>query len=212
MRLNAHQRAVGDAFPDVERDPLARAKQQVAYDVTQAFLQTVLDKQLVGIAEQTLKLSTTREDQLTELVKVGRRAPPDLYRQQAQTAADRVNVVDAQNRLRADEILLLRRLRLRPDSGYTFIEPPADTTHFGNADAGLATLIEQARSQRADLQAASAQATAATLDVQRARGGYLPKVDVGLAYFGDARVFDKQILRSGAGFTQSPAPARSDRG
>lgn len=172
---------------------LLRARQQVAYDVTQAYLQAILDRQLVRIAEQILTLSETREAQLVELVNVGRRAPPDLYRQQAQTAADRVAVVDAKNRQRADEILLLRRLRLRPDSGYQFVEPPADTTRLMGTSDDVPTLIAEARGQRADLRAAEARALAADLDVRRARGGYLPKVNVGLAYFGDARVFDKQI-------------------
>ena len=55
-----------------------RARQLVAFDVTQAFEQVVLDQQLVSVAQAALVISQAREDQLTEQVRVGNRAPPDL--------------------------------------------------------------------------------------------------------------------------------------
>ncbi|HEX3927741.1 MAG TPA: TolC family protein [Gemmatimonadales bacterium] len=171
---------------------LTRARQQVAFDVTQSFLQTILDRQLVDIAQQNVALSVARQDQLTELVRVGRRPPTDLYRQQAQTSADSATVVDATNRQRHDEIALLERLRLSPDRPWQIVAPADDTVPLAGGAAGAGQLAALAERQRPDLAAASANIAAADLQLHQARGATLPRVDLGLDVFGTARVFDRE--------------------
>ena len=52
---------------------LQRIRQSVALDVSQAFLQTVLDSQLVALAAQNVQVSQEQVVQLRELVRVGKR-------------------------------------------------------------------------------------------------------------------------------------------
>lgn len=54
---------------------LERTRQAVTLDVSQAFLQTVLDSELVVIAAQNLAVSQEQVVQLGELVRVGKRPP-----------------------------------------------------------------------------------------------------------------------------------------
>lgn len=54
---------------------LERTRQAVALDVSQAFLQTVLDSQLVALAAQNIQVSQEQVVQLQELVRVGKRPP-----------------------------------------------------------------------------------------------------------------------------------------
>ncbi|HEY0777270.1 MAG TPA: TolC family protein [Gemmatirosa sp.] len=93
---------------------LGRAREEIAYDVANAYYQVVLDDRLAAVARTTLQLSRNREAQLTAQVRAGMKAPPDLYRQQAQTRADEAAVIAADNRGDADRITLLRRLRYDP--------------------------------------------------------------------------------------------------
>jgi len=86
---------------------LKRAKQQIALDVAQKFLQVVLDQQIVRIAKKNLVSSQEREKLLSEQTRVGVRNLADLFRQQAQTSSDESYLVNAENKERTDELQLL---------------------------------------------------------------------------------------------------------
>jgi outer membrane protein len=169
---------------------LERVKQTIALDVDQAFLVVVLDEQLVDIARQNVALSNTRVDQLTELVRVGKRPPADLYRQQAQAAADQSTLADAQNKVHVDEITFLERLRLDPRRPVTLTAPSPDTTLLAPQYVESDALVRDATARRTDLSAATARVTATHEVITQARSGYLPTLDLGAAVFSAGRFFD----------------------
>jgi outer membrane protein len=169
---------------------LTRAEQTIALDVTQVYLGVTLDEQLVAIAKQNVAASQVRVDQLQELVRVGKRPPADLYRQQAQLAADQSTLEDAENRVQTDEVGLLERLRLDPHLPVQLVEPPADTTRLGQRYSDVDSLVHDATTRRADLLAADATVTANAADITRARAGYLPRLDAGASVFSLGRFFD----------------------
>jgi outer membrane protein len=169
---------------------LARVKQTIALDATQSYLRVVLDDQLVSIATQNLAASNERVTQLQALVQVGQRPPADLFRQQAQAAADQSTLVDVENRVHTDEIALLERLRLNPHQQVILAPLPPDTTLLGTRYTESDALIQEATLRRADLQAANARVTATQNNIARARGGYLPQLDLGASVSSDGRFFD----------------------
>jgi outer membrane protein len=169
---------------------LSRARQTIALDVTQAYLGVTLDQQLVAIARQNLAASQLRVEQLQELVRVGKRPPADLYRQQAQAASDQSLLEDAIDRVQADEVGLLERIRIDPHLPVQLVEPPPDTARLGPRYASVDTLVHGAIARREDLLAADANVTANQEDITRARSGYLPRVDLGASVFSLGRFFD----------------------
>jgi outer membrane protein len=179
---------------DAATNSLGRARQQVAFDVAQAFYQTVLDRRLAAVAVANLELSRAREDQLSEQVRIGTRAPPDLYRQQAQARADEVAVIDANNRVDNDATALLNRLRLDSSLPYQIVEPQADTARLDPSMLDLASLTQRARHARPDLLAARDKASADANDLQAAHGEFLPQLALRFDYVGSGRVFDREIV------------------
>lgn len=169
---------------------LTRARQTIALNVTQAYLGVTLDQQLVTIARQNLAASQLRVVQLQELVRVGKRPPADLYRQQAQAAADLSALEDAINRVQADEVGLLERIRLDPHLPVQIVEPSPDTAALGPRYTNVDALVHDATARRADLLAADANLTASREDITRERSGYLPRVDLGASVFSLGRFFD----------------------
>ena len=196
---------------------LERARQVVAFDAMQAFLQVVLDRRLAEAARANLQLSTSRQSQFEDEVRIGTRAPPDLYRQRAQTAADESAVIDADARTAADLLGLIRRLRLEPSVAWTVIEPPLDTLAWSSDSLDLAALIARARHDRADLAAATARSAEASEGIRIANSLYLPRVTLGGDYLlfargyewasqkgtsvltGTARSLDSQLAHQGLG-------------
>ena len=141
---------------DASTFSLEQARQRVSFDVLQSYFQVVLDHRLAAVARSNLALSRTRQAQLESQVQVGTRAPPDLFRQRAQTAADEAAVIDFDARGQTDVVGLVRRLRLEPTREYAVEDPPLDTTIVAEDALDLRTLVAQALTGRPDLHAASA--------------------------------------------------------
>jgi outer membrane protein len=158
---------------------LERARQEIALDVTQAYLQIKLDERLIKVAEENLSASQERERLLDRQTELGARSLADLYRQQAQTSSDRAFAIQTRNRRRDDLIFLLRRLRLDPASDYALAEVDLDTATVPAAEGDEARLIAAAVKSRPDLNAAFGQFLAARKDALAAQAGFWPRLDLG---------------------------------
>jgi len=173
---------------------LYRAKQQIAFDVTQAYLQVFLDHEIVGIDESNLQASRERERLIDTQTQVGSRSLADLYRQQAETSADELALISARARERDDLLLLLQRLRVDLLTPYAIAEVTLATppTVYPYGDEGA--LVRQALKQRADLEAQEQLAKAARWDVTTARSGYFPQLNLVGGLTGIGTILDRQIV------------------
>ncbi|MHA4812315.1 TolC family protein [Flavitalea flava] len=170
---------------------LQRAEQQISLDITQTFLQVMLDKKVVSLEQENWKTSMDREKQLTALTEVGRKALADLYQQQAQTSRDQSSLINAQNRLRTDKILLLKKLRLDSLDRFEFGEVPVDEQPQAELYGDGQSLVRKALSQRVDLQSYKLDKEVADWNIQKFRSGYLPRVFLGAGVFSNGAYFDK---------------------
>lgn len=169
---------------------LERTRQSVALDVSQAFLQTVLDSQLVVIAAQNYALSQEQVVQLQGLVRVGKRPPADMYQAQAQASANQSLYLDVVNRQRNDEITLLERVHIDPQQTVKIATPDLDTTLLNAQYLDTARVAASALERRADLQSAQAGVDAARWGIRRAANENMPTLSVGFTLFSTGRVFD----------------------
>jgi len=173
---------------------LKRAKQDIAFSVAQAYLQILLNQELLAIAQENLKVSQERLRQLQEQARLGARTIADLYQQEAQKAADELAVIRAENTLRNSKLALIRQARLDPTKEYKFESPPIDTTLLGAEYQDEARLIAVAQEQRADLKAAQESLTAASWAITQARGTFLPALNLNFTLFTNGfSVFSQSI-------------------
>lgn len=187
-----------DERRDASEKTLFRAKQQISLDITQSYLQVVLDQKLVTIAEKNLKASKERQTLLEEQTKVGIRNKSDLFRQQAQTSADESFFITTQNKLKTDMITFLRKLRISPDEQYQLVEPPLEqqVTKLEKNVSKMSEdeMIHQALENRRDYDVARLNAEATSHDVTSVRSTYLPRLDFVASYLSSARAFDYQYV------------------
>ncbi len=150
---------------------LERAKQQIELDVTQSYLQVVLDKKIVVLDSVNLVTSLKREDQLTMLTDVGRKAKTDLYQQQAQTSSDKLLLINAQSKLRNDKIIILQKLRIDSVDNYELadivVDDNANAAQYGNNKA----LVDEALQERVDLKSAMLNTQYADWGIKKYRSG-----------------------------------------
>jgi outer membrane protein len=157
---------------------LDRVKQQIAFDITQTFLQIILDRKIVEYGKQNLDASTKREAELQEQTNVGRRAIADLYQQQAETSSDNLFLIQSDNKLRNDIILLLRKLKISQTDKYNIGTIVVDTLPFGAGYQNVQDLLDKAIQQRPDLKSSTANISIAQYEVKNFESGYYPKVSL----------------------------------
>jgi len=169
---------------------LERAKQQIELDVTQSYLQVVLDKKIVALDSANLSTSLKREDQLIALTDVGRKAKTDLYQQQAQTSSDKLLFINAQSKLQNDKILLFQKLRVDSVDNYDIaeivIDDNANAAQYGNKDA----LVSQALQDRVDLKSEMLNTEYSDWNIKKYRSGYLPSVSLSAGLYNNGAYFN----------------------
>lgn len=169
---------------------LERAKQQIELDITQTYLQWVLDRKIVILDSNNLIVSLDREKQLTMLTDVGRTARTDLYQQQAQTSSDQLLLINARSRMKNDKILLLQKLRIDSADNYEIadiaIEDDAEAAKYGNREA----LVSEGLQQRIDLRSADLNVQANDWNIKKLQSGYLPVVSVSGGFYNNGGWFN----------------------
>jgi outer membrane protein len=157
------------------------ARRQIALDVTQTYLQVVLDQQLVTIAAHNLQASDARLKLLRGQSEVGQASPADLQREQAQRAADDQSLTNARVRAHDDQLLLIRKLRLDPALDYVLEPPTLEIASNSIVTRSEDELMRMATHDREDLRAAESTWGATQLDISQARAPYLPRLDLNFA-------------------------------
>ena len=186
-----------------------RAQQAVAFDITQTYLQVVLDKHIVKFATQNLEASNKREEQLQELTNVGRRAVSDLYQQQAQTSQDKLYLIQSQNKLKNDQVLLLTKLRITDTEKYEFVDIPADTTPLGTDYQNEEQVIAEADKNRADLKSADINVKMALWKIKQYRSGYFPKLNLVGGLYSYGGYFNQLYINGVPQSLNQEAPAQA---
>ena len=173
---------------------LTRVKQMIALDITQGFLQVILDEKIVDIARKTLQESQAREALLDEQTKVGARNLSDLFRQQAQTSSDEAFLFTSENKTRSDQIAFLRKLRADVSKKYHFLDfQPSDET-LDPRYSDESNMMREALAHRTDLEASDKVAEASRWDVKTNWSGYLPKLDlIGSIVSGGAYINNQSV-------------------
>jgi len=157
---------------------LQRSKQEIAFDITQSFLQVILDRQVVKFGAENLDASSKREEQLKELTSVGRNAISDLYQQQAETSSDKLFLIQAEQKLKNDIILLLRKIKISATEKYSVAEMAPDTLPLGAEYQNVQDLIAKAMQQRPDVKSSDLSLKIADWEIKEFKSGYLPKLNL----------------------------------
>jgi outer membrane protein len=157
---------------------LSWARQQVAIDITQSYLQVTLDQEIVAIAQKNLEASEALLKLLQGQAEVGAVTVADLYRQEAQTAVDRQFLVTSQAKLVDDQLIVIEKLRRDPAANYILEQPPLKPEPQPDVAKDEDSLIAEAFDAREDFHAEDDTLKATDWDITTQRSGYYPRLDL----------------------------------
>ncbi len=186
-------------------EQLQWARENVIFNTASAFLQVLLNRQLLEIAREDLVSSQKQLEQVSAQVEVGSRPTVDLYNQESTVANNELTVTRRENNLKLSKLQLIRQLQVDPQGDYKFVIPQleADSTAI-ERDTGYALdhLIEQAISNRSDLKSEMANVRTLELRLKQTKFELLPTLNASATlssgysdqYFGGGVSFNDQFF------------------
>ena len=162
---------------DAAQYSLSRALQAIAFDVTQAYYQILLNQELLAIARENLLLAQNQMTLTDRQFQIGLKSMIDRNQQQADAAESGLSVIKAETRMQKSMLELVRRLQIDPLT--TFSLEPLDGL---NSPLPLKldpdTLVKLAYQQRSDLKGKELEVSASKWGITQARAAYYPRLDV----------------------------------
>ncbi|MDR0810697.1 MAG: TolC family protein [Paludibacter sp.] len=200
MKYNIDARSLELKTAEAE---LEKIRQDMIMSVATAFLQTLLNKELVSNAHEQLKLTDSNILQKTSLVENGKLAHGDLLELQAQQSREEMTLIEAQNTLTYSLLELAQILELT-DFSRMEVVVPEDLTENELALLDAETIYAQAVQHRPEVQSAEYQLQNSETSVNIARSAYFPRIELSAGVSQNLFNYKKENpLGSNVGFTLS---------
>lgn len=176
---------------DAARLGLEWTRQQIAFAVTNAYVNSLRTRELVQAAEKTLAESRAQLDRVRGLNQAGSIAIGQVYQQEAQVGQNELSLIQAQNNFENAKADLLVFLDINPASfaNYSVSLVGIDTSTNAARQSAVRSAISEGSinavlSSRPDLAASRARIEAAEEQVAVTRGALLPSIDANLGIGG----------------------------
>jgi len=207
---NIYQLKQSNNLLEAQKEQLEQSRQNIIYIVSQQFIQILLDKELVLIAEQNIEVQRKLYEQLDIYVKTGTRTKTELLSQEAQLKTSKANFLLLKNQLQKEKANLAKTLLLESEKEIDVFQPDWDVANILNTNYDMDALYQIALNSRSELKRLQAEEKANLNNVIISRSDYVPKItfyyNYGSYYSSDYRrlnsdglyqaiAFDSQLLK-----------------
>ena len=124
---------------------VGRIKNQISVEISRAYLQILLSKEILRTANQSLESVKQQVDRTGKLVNAGSIAYSSLLEIEAQLATERVQVVNAQNQVNNSFLALKQLLDLTRESDFDVDSPNLDLMIEAFSGESVDQLFEQSK-------------------------------------------------------------------
>ena len=179
---NINQLRQSRALTEAQFYQINSTKQLVVFNVSQQYLQVLLNQELLRIAQANLNQQEELLTSVETFVEMGTQNIADQYNQEAETKRIALTVVEAENQLAISRAQLIRTLQIDPFEEWVFAEPNVQQSQLLTEVVDLETVFNQAVGQRPDLQQQQHLIGANRYGVKAAQADFYPTIEVGYTY------------------------------
>ncbi|MDD5184851.1 MAG: TolC family protein [Paludibacter sp.] len=163
----------------VSEAELEKIKQDIILNVSTIYLQVLLNKELLQVSEDQLKLTQLKVEQQKLLVEAGKMAEGEMYELIAQQSKEESNRIQADNNLKLSLLDLAQILDLN-DFEKLDIVVPADLMNQELQLLDPQTVYKDALLHRAEIKSSEYQLSSSEKNVMIAKSAYFPTLDFGV--------------------------------
>lgn len=157
---------------------LEAIKNNISLNVTSAYLQIMLNQEILGIAIEQEGISKLQVEQTRKLVDAGSSPRGDLLQFEAQLARDEQNTVTARNSLLISKLQLANLLMLQEPEKFETAQPELSLPDAGWLAYQPGQIYTTAIENQPNIKAAEERINSSEQSVDISQGGYLPTVSL----------------------------------
>lgn len=154
------------------------AKNDITLNVASAFLQILLNKEILAVAREQERVSQSQVNRMQKLVDAGANPKGDLLQLESQLARDKQNRVSAENSLNISKIQLANLLQLENPDDFDIVEPPIELPEATLIARRPGSILATAVEKQPAIKAAKKRIESSTAQAEIAWGQYLPSLSL----------------------------------
>jgi outer membrane protein len=155
---------------------LQNIKDNIALNIALAYLQILLNKELVLANSTQLQTTKLQIDKTKKMVDAGSVARGNLLQIEAQAAQEEVQLVTMQNQLDISYLTLTQMLELKSPEGFEIVMPLISVDTSSTISGKVDEIFNVAVQNRPEIKSAELKLESSKYDLKIARGGRSPKI------------------------------------
>jgi outer membrane protein len=157
---------------------LQNIKDNISLSVALAYLQILLNKELVAATDNQLQITLQQIEKTKKLVDAGSVARGNLLQIESQAAQEEVQLINLKNQLQTSYLNITQLLEMKSPEGFEIVIPQIgiDTNEIvtGNIDE----IFAQAQGTRPEIKSSELKLTSSQYDLKIAQGGRSPRLSM----------------------------------
>ena len=155
-----------------------KLKNDIALNISAAYLQILFSEELVDIAENQLDITTQQVKRTKKLVDAGSLAQGSLLEIQAQQANEELQLINANNQLDIAYLTLTQLMDLQKDETINIVHPDIDNFDEGRILQSVNSIYEEAVISLPQIKSADYKVKSAEKSLAVSRGSYYPRLSL----------------------------------
>ncbi len=164
-------------------EDLNKAKNDIAMQITSAYLEILMDKELLDVAKVQLDITKDQEDKIAKTVEAGSLPGGKLLEVQAQFAKEDLQVVVAENNLQLALVNLEQILDLKPSKDFQVEVPNLSTIDKTSVIGSSDEVFAEAVALRPEIKGAEYKLKSYEMQLEVSKGSLYPTLSLGANYF-----------------------------
>lgn len=157
---------------------LQRIRDNVSLSVALAYLQILLNKELVMANENQLSITMQQIEKTKKLVDAGSVARGNLLQIEAQAAQEEVNLVTMKNQLETSYLNLTQLLELQTPAGFEIVIPDIKVQEISVVTGNIDEIYSLAAQTRPEIKSSELKLTASEYGLKVAKGARSPSISL----------------------------------
>jgi outer membrane protein len=146
----------------------------VALNVALAYLQILLNKELVAATENQLNITLQQIEKTKKLVDAGSVAKGNLLQIEAQAAQEELSLITQKNQLETSVLILTQLLELKTPAGFEVVVPEINVDPNAIISGNIDDIYAIAEKNRPEIKSSELKLKASEYNLKMAKGGRSP--------------------------------------
>jgi outer membrane protein len=157
---------------------LQRISDNVSLNVALAYLQILLNKELVTANENQLNITLQQIEKTKKLVDAGSVARGNLLQIEAQAAQEELSLITMKNQLETSYLNLTQLLEIKTPAGFEIVVPDINVEQNSVVTGNIDEIYNLAVQSRPEIKSSELKLTASQYDLKIARGARSPNISL----------------------------------